>query len=224
MQVDDVLTPDAVEFLTDLQREFGDRRRELLARRAERLGRLADGRAARLPRGDGRRARRRLADRPVPGRDRRPSRRDHRPGRPEDGDQRAQLGREGLHGRLRGRELPHVGELHLRPAEPDGCARADDLARHGREAVLVEGRGRRAVRPPARLAPRGAPLRGRRRRRCPARCSTSGSTSSGTTGATGGTSTSRSSSRTSRRGSGTTSSSSRRSGSASRRGRSRRPS
>ena len=43
MQVDDVLTPDAVELLTDLQREFGERRRELLARRAERLGRLAAG-------------------------------------------------------------------------------------------------------------------------------------------------------------------------------------
>ncbi|HET9937546.1 MAG TPA: malate synthase A [Gaiella sp.] len=39
----DVLTPESTEFLTDLQREFGDRRRELLARRVERLGRLADG-------------------------------------------------------------------------------------------------------------------------------------------------------------------------------------
>jgi malate synthase len=43
VSVDDVLTPDAVEFLTDLEREFGDRRRELLARRAERLERLAGG-------------------------------------------------------------------------------------------------------------------------------------------------------------------------------------
>jgi len=39
----DVLTDDAVEFLTDLEREFRDRRAELLARRAERLGRLAAG-------------------------------------------------------------------------------------------------------------------------------------------------------------------------------------
>jgi malate synthase len=39
----DVLTPESTEFLTDLQREFGDRRRELLARRVERLGRLAAG-------------------------------------------------------------------------------------------------------------------------------------------------------------------------------------
>jgi malate synthase len=43
VRTDDVLTPAAVEFLTDLDREFRDPRRELLARRAERLGRLADG-------------------------------------------------------------------------------------------------------------------------------------------------------------------------------------
>ncbi len=39
----DVLTPDAIAFLTDLQREFGERRRELLARRAERVTRLTAG-------------------------------------------------------------------------------------------------------------------------------------------------------------------------------------
>ena len=43
MRTDDVLTADAVSFLTDLQREFGERRRELLARRGERLVRLSDG-------------------------------------------------------------------------------------------------------------------------------------------------------------------------------------
>jgi malate synthase len=39
----DVLTPDAVALLTDLQRTFGPRREELLARRAERAVRLRDG-------------------------------------------------------------------------------------------------------------------------------------------------------------------------------------
>ena len=39
----DVLTPEAREFLTDLQREFGERRRDLLARREARLERLATG-------------------------------------------------------------------------------------------------------------------------------------------------------------------------------------
>ena len=43
MSADDVLTSDAVAFLTDLQREFGERRREALARRVERAGRLASG-------------------------------------------------------------------------------------------------------------------------------------------------------------------------------------
>jgi malate synthase len=43
MRADDVLTSDAIGFLTDLQREFGERRREVLARRAERARRLADG-------------------------------------------------------------------------------------------------------------------------------------------------------------------------------------
>jgi malate synthase len=43
VRTDDVLTAEAVEFLTDLDREFRDRRAEVLARRAERLGRLADG-------------------------------------------------------------------------------------------------------------------------------------------------------------------------------------
>ena len=43
MRTDDVLTADAVSFLTDLEREFDGRRRELLARRAERLGALAGG-------------------------------------------------------------------------------------------------------------------------------------------------------------------------------------
>jgi malate synthase len=39
----DVLTPEAAELLTDLQRAFGPRREELLARRGERLGRLRSG-------------------------------------------------------------------------------------------------------------------------------------------------------------------------------------
>ena len=38
-----VLTPDAIDFLTALERQFGARRHELLARRTERLRRLANG-------------------------------------------------------------------------------------------------------------------------------------------------------------------------------------
>src|SRR5688500_11415418 len=38
-----VLTPEAIEFLTELERRFGPRRRELLAARHERAKRLRDG-------------------------------------------------------------------------------------------------------------------------------------------------------------------------------------
>jgi len=41
--MDDVLTPEAVAFLTELERRFGPRRRELLAARAERAQRLRAG-------------------------------------------------------------------------------------------------------------------------------------------------------------------------------------
>jgi malate synthase len=43
VQTDDVLTPEAVEFLTLLQREFGPQREELLAARQARAARLRDG-------------------------------------------------------------------------------------------------------------------------------------------------------------------------------------
>ena len=40
---DEILTPEALEFLALLQREFGGRRQELLAARAERWQRLRAG-------------------------------------------------------------------------------------------------------------------------------------------------------------------------------------
>jgi malate synthase len=43
IETDDVLTAEATGFLTELQREFGPRREELLAARAERARRLVDG-------------------------------------------------------------------------------------------------------------------------------------------------------------------------------------
>ncbi|HEY2936122.1 MAG TPA: hypothetical protein VGJ25_05955, partial [Gaiellaceae bacterium] len=43
MKTDDVLTPEATEFLTLLQREFGGEREELLAARHARAKRLRDG-------------------------------------------------------------------------------------------------------------------------------------------------------------------------------------
>ena len=142
---------------------FGGRREELLAARTARQQRLLAGelpdfleetREVRESDVAGRRG----AARP-PG----PARRDHRPDRPEDGDQRAQLGRARLHGRLRGRELADLVEPGRGPAEPDRRERADDLARHRREELPPERRGRDAARAAARLAPARA-ARARRRR------------------------------------------------------------
>ena len=95
-------------------------REELLAARTARQA--AAARRRDCPTSSRRRARsarsdvagRRGAARP-PG----PPRRDHRPDRPEDGDQRAQLGRARLHGRLRGRELADLVEPGRGPAEHD---------------------------------------------------------------------------------------------------------
>ena len=88
-----LLTPAALAFLADLHRRFEPARQARLAARRERqavfdAGALPDFRAdtARHPR-------RRLARRRPAGGAARPPRRDHRPGRPEDGHQRAQLRR-----------------------------------------------------------------------------------------------------------------------------------
>ena len=220
----DVLTDEARSFLDDLQRTFGARRVELLARRAGAARAPPCRRAAGLPARDGGDPRRRLARCADAGRDRRPARRDHRAGRPQDGDQRPQLGRARVHGGLRGLQLADLGQLHRRAAQPHGRARADDLARHRREAVHARRRSSRCC-SCARAAGtwRSATTRSTVSR-CRRRCSTSASTSSATTGATAATSTCRSSSRTSRRGSGTTSSPGRRSGSAWSTARSRPPS
>ena len=77
-----------------LQRDFGGRREELLAARAARQQRLLAGEVPDFLGGDAAtsaRATGRCAEAPpdLAG----PPRRDHRPDRPEDGDQRAQLGR-----------------------------------------------------------------------------------------------------------------------------------
>src|SRR2546425_7320492 len=54
--------------------------------------------------------------------------RDHRPGRPQDGHQRPQLGGERVHGRLRGRALPYLGEHHLRPRSEEHTSELQSLA------------------------------------------------------------------------------------------------
>ena len=75
-------------------------------------------RAARLPPRDRGDPRRRLEGRAAAGRPPGPPRRDHRPGRPQDGHQRAQLRRVLLHGRLRGRHHADLGQPGRGPAQP----------------------------------------------------------------------------------------------------------
>ena len=105
-------------------------------------GQLRRRRAARLPPGHGAGARRRLAGR-AGGQDRRPAGRDHRPDRPQDADQRPQLRGQGVHGRLRGRQRPHLGEHVRRPAEPGRRHRGHDQLREPRRAPVPAERGDR---------------------------------------------------------------------------------
>ena len=128
------------------------------ARRSSRAGARSTSspRRARSARAAGRRR----AARRLP----RPARRDHRADRPQARHQRAQLGREGLHGRLRGRELPHLGQPGRRAREPRRRDRGHDRVHElGGQGVPARRRDRDAARPPARLAPaREAPDDGRR--------------------------------------------------------------
>ena len=131
------------------------------------------------------------------------------PGRPQDGDQRAELGREGVHGRLRGRELPRPGRTASRAGEPDRrLERTIELVTPEKEYRLNEGSRRCSCGRAAGIC--RAALRGRRRadRRRPS--STSACTCSATTAATGGYFYLPKLESTSRRGSGTTSSCGRR--------------
>ncbi len=64
----------------------------------------------------------------------RPAGRDHRADRPEDDDQRPELGGQGLAGRLRGRQHAAVGQHGHRPAQPEGRAGPHDRLHQRRRA------------------------------------------------------------------------------------------
>ncbi len=118
-----VLTPAALEFVTDLTRRFGDRVAELLAARATVQKRLDDGA---LPdflaeTAEVRKAQWRVTR--IPGRPAGSARRDHRPDRSQDGHQRAELGRESLHGGLRRLAHADLGQRRAGPDQPARCSR-----------------------------------------------------------------------------------------------------
>ena len=171
-RANDILSSEALDFVAELHGRFEPRRQELLAARRERAQGAPGRRHARLPRGDARDPRGRLAGRAARRRLPRPPRRDHRPGRPQARHQRAQLGRQGLHGRLRGLDRPDVGERRRRPHQPDRRDRPHDHLRRLRRQALRARRGDRdAARAPARLAPQRQARQGRGHRglRRPAR-------------------------------------------------------
>ena len=97
----DVLSVEALAFVERLHRELNPER-GAAARRPRRAARLERPSFVRAPASVHCRARSRRPAGPAGG--------DHGAGRAEDDDQRAQLGRAGLHGRLRGRELADVGQ------------------------------------------------------------------------------------------------------------------
>ena len=113
----EILSPEALALRRATPRRA--ERRPARAARAAARARQRELDAGRAPgvRARGRR-RRRLAGRAGAARPARPALRDHRPGRPQDDDQRAQLRRPGLHVRLRGRVLADLDERRRGPAQP----------------------------------------------------------------------------------------------------------
>ena len=127
LSIETVLTPAALSFVAKLQRTFDPRRRELLQKRAERQQQDRSGRAARFSAGD------RphpigsiLARRAHPARSATPPRRNHRPHRAQDADQRAQLGGRCVYGGLRRCQLADVGQPDAGAHQPARSDRAHD--------------------------------------------------------------------------------------------------
>jgi hypothetical protein len=118
----EILTPDALAFVAKLQRAFGGRREECLQRRQDRQAALDRGETLdflpetkSIREGDWTCA-------PIPADLPGPPRRDHGADRSQDGDQRAEFGREDFHGGFRRRERAEL-EQHGRRA--DQSARRD---------------------------------------------------------------------------------------------------
>jgi hypothetical protein len=143
---DSVLTPGALEFVATLVREF--------ARGWTSFSPSGSGVVSVGARGSSSISSR---DRGYPknewrvaghtGRSRTPNGRNHWSGRSQDGDQRAQLGRRCLHGRLRGCDQPHLVEPGERPGQPARCGSPKHRLHrpHLGQAVHARGEARGAV-------------------------------------------------------------------------------
>ena len=164
---DEVLTDRALELIAQLHRSFGARRRELLRRPPGAVRGAGRRRHARLP-----------ARRP-----RTSARTSWRVAEPAPGlvDRRVEItgptdrkmtinalnsGRQGVAGRLRGRQHPALGE-HASAASSTCATRStgtiDFTSPEGKDYALADDELRHDRRPPARLAPAGEAHPGRRR-------------------------------------------------------------
>ena len=116
---EEILTPEALAFVAKLDGAHSGRRAELLAARRERGKRISAGEPVDFLTSTAEiRSRRRLAGRPAGAGPGGPARGDHRPADPQDEHQRAELRREGVDGRLRGRHLAELDQRHRRPDQP----------------------------------------------------------------------------------------------------------
>ena len=158
---EEILTAEALGFLADLHQRFDARRRELLT--AGLSGRSSSMRGICLIS-----CRKRATSAKAIGisrQSRRPSGsagRDHGPDQRQDGDQRAQLGRQSVHGRFRGRDVTGVGRAGPGPDQPSQpLAGQSRLHRSGdRQTLCAWGHAGRAAGPSTRLALAGTPCDG----------------------------------------------------------------
>ena len=154
------------------------------AARAPRRGAAAlqRGRPPGFSRRHRRRPSRRLEGRLDSSRPAGPARRDHRPGRSQDDHQRAELGRIGVHGRLRGRHLADLGQPRRRPGQPHRRRPPHDLLREprDRQALRAQSADRDADGPARAGSTCPSATSSSTAARLPACCSTSACTSSTT--------------------------------------------
>ena len=161
-RVDEVLTDEALGLVEQLHQTFEPERLGVARGEGEATERHRPRRAPHVSPRDERYPVGRVAGGAGPRRPRRPAGGDHRPGGAQDDDQRAQLGGQGLHGRLRGLARSDLAERNRGPGQPCRCLGPHPFARHRREELSARRDAGHVVGSPAGMAPHRAPCRGGR--------------------------------------------------------------
>ena len=115
---DRILTPGAMAFVASLERKFGAERKRLLAQRAAVQAKLDAGWRPDFPAETRAIRESDWTVAPLPEDLARPPRRNYRPDRPQDGDQRAEFRRQRVHGGFRGCEHAELGQSDRGPDQP----------------------------------------------------------------------------------------------------------